>query len=347
MKRLTLFATIMLAAFVACSPQNPATGLIADGVQTPVKIGVVTDLTGPASYWGESTRVGAELAAQELKDEGYEVDLIFESYPLSAKEALTAAQKLVNIDDVDAIYSEFNPGAIAVGSFVKELPVLHVYDAAAVSPLEGAPYTYKTYLNYKAGCREITQRFKDEGVRKIGVLKINLEFGELCLEGVKEIYDYPAVESYDLGDQDFRTQFLKLKNAGAEAVINVGFEGDTLNALKVIKEQKLNIRYGTVADTITNQVTEQHSTELTGSLSFGFVEVDPKFKDKLTTKLSTDYAAALAYTHIKQIVKAISACGDHYDCIAIKMDAASSDSTIGFQGFKHHIAELEMQITSR
>ena len=42
-----------------------------------IKIGIITDLTGPAAYWGESSRVGAEIAAEEMRKEGYDVELIY------------------------------------------------------------------------------------------------------------------------------------------------------------------------------------------------------------------------------------------------------------------------------
>lgn len=106
-----------------------------------VKIGVITDLTGPASYWGESSRVGAELAKEDLKKEGYNVDLIFEDYQLDASKALNAAQKVVNVDGVDGIYAEFNPAAISIGSFVADKEILFVYDAAVTSPVEESELT--------------------------------------------------------------------------------------------------------------------------------------------------------------------------------------------------------------
>jgi branched-chain amino acid transport system substrate-binding protein len=311
-----------------------------------IKIGIITDLTGPAAYWGESTRVGAELAAQDLKKEGYDVQLIYEDYQPDASKALTSAQKLVNVDNVDAIYAEFNPAAISVASFVKDKNILFVYDAAVTSPLKDSLLAYKTYLDYKEGCRQISKKFKEKGISKIGVLKVNLEFGELCLDGVREVYGEQAYfESYNLGDQDFKTQLLKLNNNGVGAVINVGFEGDTLNTLKTIKEQGLNIKYGTVDDTITKQVTDLYNNELNGSWSFGFAQVSPEFSQRISeNKLSTEYGAAITYTHIKPMVKAAVDCNKDKNCIIKNMDESKADNTIGFNGFSEHIANLDMQI---
>ena len=310
-----------------------------------IKIGIITDLTGPAAYWGESSRVGAEIAAEEMRKEGYDVELIYEDYQLDATKALSSAQKLVNIDNVDAIYAEFNPAAISVGSFLKEKNVLFVYDAAVISSLEGNDLAFKTYLDYKEGCKQVAEEFKEEGVNKLGVLKVNLEVGDLCVEGVKEVFPKAEVESYNLGEQDFKTPLLKLTTKGIEAVTTVFFEGDTLNTLKVLREQDLNIRLGTVDDSITEKVRQMYTQELQGTLSFGFRDVSPEFKEKIKDKkLATEYGAAITYTHIKQMVSSLDkAKGDKKKLIS-KMENSLADDTIGFKGFTNHIAELEMKI---
>ncbi|MEK7530554.1 MAG: ABC transporter substrate-binding protein [Patescibacteria group bacterium] len=316
----------------------------------PVKIGIITDLSGPAAYWGESTRIGANIAVAELVAEGIPVELVFEDYALDAAKAASAAQKLISIDGVDALYAEFNPGAIAVASVAKDKPVLYLFDAAVESPLEGNENAFKTYLDYRAGCRAIAEQFKSEGVATVGMLKVGLEFGELCLQGVREVYANPVVEGYTLGDTDFRTQLTKLKSAKVGAVINVGFEGDTANTLKGMKDLGIKVPYGTVDDTITDVVKAEYADELKGAASFGFPTVDLAFAAKLlaannNTKLATDYGAALAYTHVIQIAHAIAECVDTA-CVAREMSSASADNTIGFKGFINRIADLDLQIKS-
>ncbi len=133
-----------------------------------VKIGVITDLTGPGAYWGERTAQGVELALRELEKEGYVIDIITEESGLEASKAVSAAQKLVNIDGVDALYVDFNPAAISVGSFLAGKDVLFVYDAAVESPLASVPLAYKTYLDFRTGCRDVAREFKKVALRRWG-----------------------------------------------------------------------------------------------------------------------------------------------------------------------------------
>jgi ABC-type branched-subunit amino acid transport system substrate-binding protein len=311
-----------------------------------IKIGVVTDLTGPAAYWGESTRVGADILKKELVAQGKNIDFIFEDYALDPSKAISGAQKLVNVDKVNTLYIEFNPGVIATASFLKDKEIPYIYDAAITSPLKENILAYKTYLDNQVGCKQIAQKFKDEGVTKIGMLKMNLEAAELCENGVKEVYgDNVISEGYNPGTTDFRTQILKISNAGAGAVINMAFEGDSLNTLKVIKDYGYKLRYGTVDDSITQSVLDSYKNELKGAWTFGFNAPSSDFQSKIKDyKLATPYAAALAYTHLKQLTGAIDKCGTDNKCIVKFLDQSPADPTIGFQGYKNHIADLIMAI---
>src|SRR3989344_6013015 len=297
-----------------------------------IRIGIMTDLTGPAAYWGQSTRIGAEIAAQDLRAKGYDVQLVYEDYGLDATKAASAAQKLASVDNGDSVYVEFNPGAIAAASVLKDKNIPMIYDAAIVSPLSNSNNFFKTYLDYQAGCKAVAQKFKDEGVSTLGMLKLNLEAGDLCLAGVKSVYgDKVVVESFNLGDTDFRTQLLKINSAGAGAVINIGFEGDTYNALQVIKNQGYTMKYVTADDTITDKVKQAFPNQLKGTWAFGFKDPSPSFTSRVdtaagNTKLSTYYAAAEAFTHIPQLVISLADCAKDTACTVQHIASASADS---------------------
>ncbi len=310
-----------------------------------IKIGIITDLTGQGAYWGESTRIGAEMAARELREEGYKVNLIFEDYRLDTIDAINAAQKLINIDKVNAIYADFNPGAVAIGSLMKDKDTIFMYAAAVVSPLEESPYTYKTYLDFRAGCRTISERLKEEGIDKPGLLKLNWEAGELCSKGVKDVYGEEAlIESYNFGESDFKTQLTKLITGGAQAIMSPALEEGTLITLKNMRELGISLPFGTVQDTLNEQTINQYSEELKNGISFG-MDIDREFSENISGyNLSTKDGAALAYVHVKQLVKYLTECGNSTICTANMLDQAGSDNTINFRGFENRIADLEMKI---
>lgn len=332
---------VLLAASHSFSPTGEAVAS-----DRPVRIGIVTDLSGPASYWGRSTQGGAQLAAEELNGKGIRTELVFEDYKLNSKSALTAAQKLTEIDGVDALYVEFNPATVPVASYAKDKGIIYVLDSAAVSVVNTSLLAFKTYTDYEAGCRGVAQAFKRDGLAQVGVLKGNMEFGDQCLQGVREVYPKAIFESYNVGDEDLSTQVAKLNANGAEAIIHPGFEGEVLAALKAIKTQGLATKYATVDEALTPKVMAFNST-LAGGYAFGFQPVTASFKNKVGTKapgLSTYNGAALAYTHVKQMAAAIYECNHDEKCAAEKLAESKADNTIGFEGFAGRIAQFGMRI---
>lgn len=318
--------------------------------KTTIKLGVITDLTGPGSYWGASTQVGINLAIKELESEQIHVTPIFEDYQLNATKAATAAQKLSTLDKVDAMYVDLNIGAITAGSVLQDKNILYVYDAAVESPLASSPARFKTYLDFKGGCQAMATQFKNSGIKTIGILKVSSESGELCAEGVKSVFGENAiVESYNLGNTDFRTQLLKFKSKNVQAFINVGFEGDILDTLSAMKQSNFEVPLGTVTDSVTPKVTSIYKEEIKGSLSFGFSDVDQILVAKLTKankgkELSSNYGAALGYVHTKQIARALAKCKNDVTCAGKAFALSSREDSIGFQGFTKNIAQFTMEI---
>jgi branched-chain amino acid transport system substrate-binding protein len=317
-----------------------------------IKIGIVSPLTGGAAYWGESASVGFLMAERELQNEGIDIDLIIEDGQLDPAVALNAAQKLVNVDQVNAIYSEFNPASISVSSFLKDKDVFHLYDSAAESPLDEGPYNFKTYLDYKDSCGDVSEFIKNNNqVSKIGVLKINLEFGDLCLEGVKEVFgeDNVVVETYNPGSTDFRTIINKIRSQNVDAIINASFQPETLASLRQLNEAGDLTLFVGLSETITEDIIEEYKWLIEGDVFFGLPSVSEDLKSKIDEtnggKAVADYnAAGLAYTHIIQLGKALNECKNDNDCVANYLSNTEPVESIGFKGFNNRIAEFENRI---
>ncbi len=313
------------------------------GSDTAIKIGVITPLTGDSAYWGSSTRKGFELAEKELRNEGLDVKFIFEDGQLDPKTALNAAQKLVTIDSVDAIYSEFNPAAIAVTSFLKDKPIIHLYDAAPVSPLQESDNAYKTYLDYEVNCQSVAEILEHRGIERIGILKMNLEFGELCLKGVKNVFPTAYVENYDVGTTDFRTSLEKLKTKSVQAIVNVAFPQETLIPIRQMSQLGIKVPYVAMTEMFPVPVIEEYKQLLDGVITIGFPPVTEDYKKKFKMTfpgnfIEDEHAAALAYLHGRQLAKALHTCGKKVVCAKEILDNAPADPIIDFRGFHNRVA---------
>ncbi len=318
--------------------------LLADE-EKEIRIGVITDLTGLAAYWGKQTAVGVELLQDEFSAADMPVKIIVENHNLDPKLAVTAAQKLLFVDKVDAVYSEFTMTAIAASAIVKNAKKLFMGDCAANSFLERNPYSFKTYIDYTAGCQAVATRWKKKGIKRIGVLKAETEYGELCADGVRKVFPESFIVDYKYGEA-VRTQALLLKKHKVQAVLNASFEGDVLNMLEAFRAIDYMPLLASNFDAYTDNVRKKYSTVIDEFTTFGFKKVSDEFIKKVKTKdpensLVSIEGAALAYIHIKQFVDALRTCKkDDIECQLRKMQVAphQNGTILGFQGFKDRTA---------
>lgn len=74
--------------------------------EPPIKIGVITGLSGLATKWDHYQNNGIRLAQEELNALGNPVEIVFEDSQTTGSKAVTAFNKLVDIDKVDAVFAD-------------------------------------------------------------------------------------------------------------------------------------------------------------------------------------------------------------------------------------------------
>lgn len=93
-----LFCALCMAlSLVACDG--------GDSSKSTVKIGVVSSFSGKFAENGENVRATLELALQDVAPKNVQIRYIYEDFGYDAPRAATAANKLINVDKVDAIIS--------------------------------------------------------------------------------------------------------------------------------------------------------------------------------------------------------------------------------------------------
>ena len=313
-----------------------------------VKIGVVTPLTGDVSYWGTSSQKGALLAKEDLKKEGIEVELTFEDGGFDPKSAVNSAQKLVNVNGVNAVYSEFNPAAVSINSFLKDKKdVLHVFMAAITSTLSDKEDSFKSYLEFEGTCEETAKVIKQRGVNNPSVLKINLEFGELCLKGIKKVFPEILVESYNAGDRDFKTSLTKLKSKNIDAVFNISFQPETLTALRNMQDLNMDVQYVALTEIISPDVVSEYSSLFEGAVFFGFQDVDNDFEERVINEygeIGYIHAVGMAYDNVMQIGRSMYQCQNDVQCASELLKEIKVSEVTSFQGYEDRIAIYDIVI---
>lgn len=212
--------------------------------KTEIKLGWMGPLTGDAASYGESIKRGVELARKEL---GLDVEIIYEDSKCDGKEAVTAINKLINVNKVAAIIGEVCSGATLAAA-----PVAEAAKAVLISPSSTSPkvsdagdYIFRVIPSDALQGDFGAKLVYDKGYRKLGVLYSNEEYGLGFNNVLKESFEklggqLVASEAFERGTADIRTQVTKLESAGPDAIYIISNSPDSaVAALKQIKEQGL------------------------------------------------------------------------------------------------------------
>ncbi len=226
--------------------------LIAIGIQrqketqgTAIRIGVMIPLTGDAASYGLSVKDGIELAKKDL---GSNLELIYEDSKCDGKEAVTAINKLISINKVQAIIGELCSGATLPAAPIANEQKVVMISPASTSPkiTEAGDFIFRTVpsdaLQGDFGAALVAKK----GFKKLAILYSNEEYGvgfnevlvkSFVLKGGLVV----ASEAFERTSVDLRTQLTKIKNAKPDSIYIISNSPDSaVAALKQIKELKIN-----------------------------------------------------------------------------------------------------------
>lgn len=107
----------------------------------PIRVGVSFGFTGPADRWSKFQRMGIEIALEDLKTEGINVDIVYEDSESQPKKSVTNFSKLTTINKVNGIVGD-------IFSFVTE-PLIPLADKQRV--LLVSPATPESFCSKSGG----------------------------------------------------------------------------------------------------------------------------------------------------------------------------------------------------
>jgi branched-chain amino acid transport system substrate-binding protein len=204
-----------------------------------ILIGVVEGLTGWSQDLGASAKEGINLAVEEVNKKGgilgKTVDVIFRDHESNPTKGITVVRELIFKDKVDVIigptYTNVN---FAILPVINEAKIVHLTLGTGtfiVNP-EKNPYTFRFNFYSKIEAeRVVDYALNKKKFDQIAIFSDASAYGKAGLaeltpllrgKGINPV----AVESYNVGDKDMTGQLLKIKNAGAKAIITWGLGPD-------------------------------------------------------------------------------------------------------------------------
>ena len=315
-----------------------------------IRIGYLLDLSSKGAFVGQQSQAGALLAQRELAKQGVSIDLFFEDHRTEGKVGASGGHKLLDVDRVDALLCDLTPPCVAASPIAQEAAKVFLYQAPVDSIRASNSFAFRNFLDYEQGCFLISDHWKRQGIKKVGHLKLNAEFGDLCLRGAERAGINQVIIEYDPGTE-LRSIVGRLKAAGVEALLQTGYEGDYISQFRSASDLGLAVPTGLPQPLLTEAVIGAVTpAKLNVSVVFGFPHLDSRFVERLqkegllrNTTVAIE-SAAIAYSHVMQAVKAIQVCGRSDIRCQVHDIATSTAGELGFRGWQERVAIYPLKL---
>jgi branched-chain amino acid transport system substrate-binding protein len=225
------------------------------GTGEVIKLGMFAPLTGPLAATGVPARDGLQTWVDEVNASGgingHQLELIAYDDQNNPQQAVSAARRLIEQDKVFAIMCGSNSG-----STLAALPVITQAKVPFVTCISAhrdlfkpfSPYVYRMYAN------EVAQANADADyvagnlkAKRPAIIYNSNDFGVGGFDAMTARFkdqwnlDFVAAEKYNVGDQDFTSQLLKIKSANPDALIVHAFAADAGIIVRQAKQLGLNV----------------------------------------------------------------------------------------------------------
>lgn len=203
---------ISLLLFSACNDSTKTNN---------IKIGVILPETGKFGVIGEGERKGIEMAIDSLKRKfpDREIEIVFEDFASETKNAITAANRLLSVENVDAIITSTTAASEAVSPVVDKARKIHFVISPDVQILNKSQYNYRVYYNFNAEADVVSpfiQKIRPKSISFLASKYSSLQ--KLVDEKLEPDFKKAGIaildkEYVEVADKDFKNPILKIKNS--------------------------------------------------------------------------------------------------------------------------------------
>ncbi len=245
--RVRLVGTITVVALLAALLPPPSAA-----APEPVRIGVITSLTGRFATFGKMQMAGYDVALKEINGKGgvlgRPLELLIEDDASAVPAALSAAERLL-AKGVPLILGTYSSGVskpLAGYMERREMPLLVSGSADDSITKPGSPYVFRAKSVSSTYARTLFDLFDFlGGIQTIAILAGTGAFEQSVADAAEAFtkvrgYKLVAREAYDRGLTDFRPLLNRFRTLNADVVFMVSYEEDAVAIMRQAKEVNLN-----------------------------------------------------------------------------------------------------------
>ncbi len=268
MPKWTIAVFALLAGLIAAcgSDATPDSGAGASG--EPFVIGALESMTGVGETYGVPLSQSKLLAVEEINAaggvNGRMLEIVIEDSKCTANDAITAYNKLTDVDGIKIILGATCSGATLGVAPLAEKEGVILFSASSTSPdiTNAGDYIFRTAISSLKVGSDIGNTLWAEGARRIATITESTDYVEGVRRTAVTRFEelggvVVAAESYSTDVLDFRTQLTKLFAESPDALL-IGSQGEVSGGTIVKQARELGYEgpiYSEVVPTGTNALS--------------------------------------------------------------------------------------------
>jgi len=306
-------------------------------------IGVVSYLSGPGAAYGEAITSGLELALEEINAKGeVEINLITEDSAGKQDQALTAAQKLMNSENVTALIgptlsTEMN--VVGPEADLNGVPTIGTSTTAEGIPQIGE-YIFRNSLPEALAIpASIDKAIEKYDAKKVAILYGNDDvftksgFDTMKAAAEEKGLEILTIETFQKGQSDYNAQLTKIKGLNPDLILASALYNE--GAVIMDQARKMGIDVPFVGG---NGFNSPEVIEIAGDAADGLIVATPWYAEKDDPKVQ-EFVSKFEEKYGK---KPDQFAAQAYDALYIYAEALKNAGSNDRDAFRDALAEVKI-----
>ncbi|MBI4154848.1 ABC transporter substrate-binding protein [Candidatus Woesearchaeota archaeon] len=326
--------------------------LTACGSKESIKVGFIGPLTGGGALWGVGAKNMVEIAIDEINNNGgiggKKLEVFYEDGKCNGKDAVTAVQKLIDVNNVKFILGgHCSPETVAIVPVIDQNKIFLLASiTSSDNAVDKSDYAFRTSPSTLGLTKEMAKLvIKD--YRDIALITEQAAFSKSVSDDFKKSFltvggEIISEEIYAPDQTDFKTQLLKIDALNPKAIFISPQNPNT--ATIILKQMKeLNIDLPVLGNSIlVSKKVYLDSNKGFDERAFSVIpytdrnklearELENKYRKIFGTDVPYNFFyISASYDAVYMLKEAIKECGEDTDCVKdyfkeIKYKGISSD----------------------
>jgi branched-chain amino acid transport system substrate-binding protein len=259
-RRLSLFTVIIMLIALVLYP----------GCHKPddqvIRVGAILPLTGRLSVMGHVEQNAMSLALEKANAGGKKLEILFEDSKGTPADAVSAARKLLDVNQVDILLTSTTGASLAVAPIAAERKKNLIAFCMDPDVATQSDYVIRYYEGVEEESSAITKYFAENTApKRVGILYGKIAAWEKVVNNILLPFfkarniSVPYTESYPVNAQDFDALVIKMKESKIDHLVLLGYGFEYPSIFKPLAQYEL-----------------LGHLQIIGGWGFLYTDVDPK-----------------------------------------------------------------------